>query len=73
MAKFAWLVNRDRALQDGREKRLQCLGPKPLGVGEYKEGLRALQKSRRPEDCPRPHTAGRRGDRRAVTGNQLVN
>lgn len=75
MAKFTWLINRDRTVQDRREKRLQCLGPTPVGVGEYKEGLRALQRSRRPEACPRPRTAGggKAGDPRAVTGYQLVN
>lgn len=52
MAKFTWLVNRDRTVQDWREERLQCLGPKPVGVGEYKEGLRALQRPRGQRPAP---------------------
>lgn len=52
MAKFTWLVNRDRTVQDWREERLQCLGPKPVGVGKYKEGLRALQRPRGQRPAP---------------------
>lgn len=76
MAEFTWLVNRDRGgVRDRREKILQCLNPKLFGVDEYREGLRALQRSARPEAYSRYRMAGDggAGDPRAGTREQLIN
>lgn len=57
------------------KKILQCLNPELFGVDEYREGLRALQKSARPEAYSRSRMAGdgRAGDPRAGTREQLIN
>lgn len=57
------------------KKILQCLNPKLFAVDEYREGLRALQRSARPEAYSRSRMAGdgRAGDPRAGTREQLIN
>lgn len=70
MAKFTWLVNREKGgVQDQREERCPRLGPKPSGVGKYKEGLGALQRSG--GQRPAPDLARlEAGEPRAVTRDQ---
>ena len=43
------------------KKILQCLNPKLFAVDEYREGLRALQRSARPEAYSISHGWRRRG------------
>ena len=57
------------------KKILQCLNPRLFAVDKYREGLRALPRSARPEAYSRSRMAGdgKAGDSRAGAREELIN